>query len=185
MNNFSHETATILIIDHDPIMLTGIAAVLNMSGYECLCARNRETAVKAAQGNALDLIICDVSLAGESGMELCQDLVQMTGMEDVPLMFMSSAQGPDIIRKSEEMGGAYFLRKPFDPTVLIEVVGRALWMPHLVHSRVQQLQAEHSPVHAAHGTPSPMANPAAHASATASRLARTMQAINGLKMPMA
>lgn len=186
MNSISNESASILIIDNDPIMLTGIAAVLNMSGYECFCARNRETAIKAAQGNPLDLIISDVSLGGECGIELCQEMLHEMGMDDVPVMFMSSAQGPDIIRKAETMGGAYFLRKPFDPAVLIEVVGRALWMPHLVQSRVQQLQAEKPAVHAPHeSTPAPLAASANHSSTTATRLARTMQAINGLKMPLA
>ena len=49
MSSTSQEHAVILIIDDDAITLTDIATVLNMSGYECHCARDRETATKAAR----------------------------------------------------------------------------------------------------------------------------------------
>src|SRR3954471_9270792 len=141
MSSIPQEPAIVLIIDDDPITLTGIAAVLNMSGYECHCARDREAAMKGGRTLALDLIICDVNLAGESGLALCRELRHEPGMDDVPVMFMSSAQIPDIVRRSHDGGGPYSLRKPFDPEVLIELVGKALWMPHLVQSRISRVQA--------------------------------------------
>jgi CheY-like chemotaxis protein len=136
MPSLAHEPAVILIIDNDPIMLTGIAAVLNMSGYECHCARDAAAATKAVKALALDLIICDVDLGRDSGLELCGQLRQLPGVEDVPMMFISANQTPDIVRRTHAAGGAYYLRKPFDPEVLIELVSKALWMPHLVQSRV-------------------------------------------------
>jgi len=53
----------------------------------------------------------------------------------VPVMFLSGAQIPDIIRRSHAAGGTYYLRKPFDPEVLLELIQKALWMPHLAGSR--------------------------------------------------
>src|SRR5688572_4370139 len=99
MSSSSQEPAVILIIDDDAITLTGIAAVLNMSGYECHCARDREAAAKGVRTLPLDLIICDVNLAGESGLALCRDLRREPGLDEVPVMFMSSAQIPDIVRR--------------------------------------------------------------------------------------
>jgi DNA-binding response OmpR family regulator len=141
MNSLATEPAVILIIDNDPIMMTGLAAILDMSGYECHCARGPEAALKAVRTLPLDLILCDVNLGCESGIELCRELREQPGMDDVPLMFMSSAQGPDIVRRSTEAGAAYYLRKPFDPAVLLDLVSKALWMPHLVQSRVNQVHA--------------------------------------------
>lgn len=141
VNSLANEPAVILIIDEDALTLTGVAAVLNMSGHECHCARDRVAAMKAARTLALDLIICDVDLAAESGLDLCRDLRLEPGLDDVPVMFISASQGPDIVRRSHEAGGAYYLRKPFDPDVLIELVNKALWLPHLVQTRVTRLQA--------------------------------------------
>jgi CheY-like chemotaxis protein len=50
----------------------------------------------------------------------------------VPVIFLSAAQIPHIVRRAREAGGTYYLRKPVDPDVLIELVDKALWMPHLV-----------------------------------------------------
>ncbi len=139
-------SAAILVIDNDPIQLTGTAAVLNMAGYECWCARDREAAMKAARTQPLDLILCDVQLGKESGLDLCRDLRTIPGCDDIPVMFASNSQLPDVIRRSSEMGSAYFLRKPFDPDVLIELVGKAMWMPHLVSARLNQVSAHKVPM---------------------------------------
>ena len=125
MQTLQSNPAVVLIIDSDPITMTGMAAVLDMSGYECHCARGEEAAMKAAKTLPLDLIICDVNLAGESGLDLCQSIRQQDGLSDVPLMFVSSAQRPDIIRRTHEAGAAYYLRKPFDPEELLRAVRRA------------------------------------------------------------
>lgn len=137
MQSFQPNSAVILIIDSDPITMTGMAAVLDMSGYECHCARGREAAMKAAATLPLDLIVCDANLNGESGLDLCQEIRETETLSDVPLMFVSSSQRPDIIRRTHEAGAAYYLRKPFDPEVLIELVNKALWMPHLVRTRIE------------------------------------------------
>ncbi|MBM4003238.1 MAG: response regulator [Planctomycetes bacterium] len=129
--------AAILIIDSDAITLTAMAAVLDMSGYECHCAQDFEAALKALQSNPIDLMICDVNLRGASGLEMCRDLKLTGNCPDIPQLFVSAQQVPDIIRRVHDAGGSYYLRKPFDPYVLIELVEKALWMPHLVRSRIR------------------------------------------------
>jgi len=137
MTTLARDKAIILIVDSDPVLLTGSAAVLHTAGYECHCARDTQAALKAARTLPLDLIICDVLLGSESGLDLCRHIRKQPGCVDVPVMFVSSQQLPDIIRRSYEAGGAYYLRKPFDPEVLIELVSKALWMPHLVSGKLR------------------------------------------------
>ena len=132
--------AVILVIDDDPLTLTGVAATLDMAGYECHCARDAEAALKATRSLNLDLIICDVNVGQENGLELCRELRSEAGHEDVPVLFVSGAQLPDIVRRTHDAGGTYYLRKPFDPDVLVELVSKALWMPHLVKSRVDRIE---------------------------------------------
>jgi DNA-binding response OmpR family regulator len=148
MYTMPHNPAVILIVDPDPLTLTGIAATLDMAGYECHCARDAEAAIKAARSLNLDLIICDLNVGGENGLALSQELCREHSSPDVPVMFVSSSQAPDVVRRVHEAGGAYYLRKPFDPDVLVELVGKALWMPHLVRARLNRLEK-------ASGTPRP------------------------------
>ncbi len=140
MHSMPQHPAVILVIDDDALTLTGTAAALDMAGYECHCARDAAAARKLARSLSLDLIICDVSIQRESGLELCRELRLENNNSDAPLLFVSGNQAPDIIRRTHDAGGAYYLRKPFDPDVLIELVGTALWMPHLVQSRMQRIE---------------------------------------------
>ena len=141
MYTMPQNPAVILIVDPDPLTLTGMAATLDMAGYECHCARDPEAAIKAARSLTLDLIICDLNIGGESGLALSQELVREHDGSDVPVMFVSTSQAPDIVRRVHEAGGAYYLRKPFDPDVLVELVGKALWMPHLVRARLNRTES--------------------------------------------
>jgi DNA-binding response OmpR family regulator len=167
MKPLARPSAELLLIDNDPLTLMGAAAVLDMAGYACHCARDRQAATKAAQSIALDLVICDVNLGSESGLELCRDLRSYPGMQDVPVMFVSTSQLPDIVRRSHEAGGAYYLRKPFDPEVLVELVGKALWLPHIVQSRLAMHQPAPQPVRPPKGMRS------------------TLELLSGIRMPLA
>lgn len=186
----SRPAAEILLVDHDPLTLTATAAVLDRAGHIVHQARDRQTALKAGRTIGLDLIVCDVNLGSESGLDLCRDLRRLPGMEDVPVMFVSASQLPDIVRRSHEAGGAYYLRKPLDPDVLIELIDKALWLPHLVQSRLSMHQANAQPMPAPRSLPLPVgegrgegqtkerrAMPAPHSSIAA--------AITGIRLPRA
>lgn len=166
MTTLAREPAEILLIDGDPFARTAAESVLSAAGYCVFAAAERSAALKHARSEALDLVICDVNLAGQSGLEVCRELRKLPGMLDVPVMFVSSTQVPDIVRRSHEAGGAYYLRKPLDPEVLIDLVGKALWMPHLVQTRL----AMHEP--AIQPMPPPQHNVRA-------------AAVQGLRMPLA
>jgi len=133
--------ALILVIDDEADVLGQVAAVLNAAGYTCHPCSTAEAALEFARHHVPDLILSDVNLRGRSGLELCEQIKEDPALNDVPLMFLSGAQIPDIIRRSHALGGTYYLRKPFDPEVLLELIDKALWMPHLVRSRADRNQA--------------------------------------------
>ena len=87
--------AVILVIDDDPLTLTAVAAMLHLAGNECHCARDREAAVKAARSLKPDVIVCDIDLDRENGLDLCRELKQKHGLEDVAIVFLSSSESPE------------------------------------------------------------------------------------------
>jgi response regulator RpfG family c-di-GMP phosphodiesterase len=112
----------ILAIDDHPEVLTEIARILHRVGYGCQRASDMESAGRAVQAAVPDLIIADVNLAGHSGLAFCDELKRRHDMEEVPVMFLSAMQTPDIIRRADGSGGTYYLRKPFDAPVFVELV---------------------------------------------------------------
>jgi len=124
----------ILAIDCHPEVLGEIARILHRVGYECHRASDMESAAAAVASAVPDLIVSDVTLNGHSGIAFCEQLKHRFELEEVPVMFLSAMQSPDIIRRADRPGGTYYLRKPFDAPVFVELVEktRRAPRPHLV-----------------------------------------------------
>lgn len=168
MKTIAREAAEILVIDEDLPAAASVATALDAAGHVVFQASDRMAALKIARTEPLDLVICDVNVGGDSGLELCRELRRLPGMQDVPVMFVSRTQLPDIVRRSHEAGAAYYLRKPLDPDVLVDLVGKALWLPHLVQTRLSM----HDP--APHPVPPPRKKVNARSAA-----------VQGIRLPMA
>jgi CheY-like chemotaxis protein len=121
--------AVVLAIDDDPDDVADLTRILGVGGYACHCCRDLQSAIAQFRQIRPDLVLADLSLAGPNGHELTDLLRREIGYVDVPLMFLSRAQGPDIIHRHGPCGGSYYLRKPFDVVVLLELIDKALWSP--------------------------------------------------------
>jgi DNA-binding response OmpR family regulator len=121
--------AFVLVIDDDAANAADMTRILGMGGYECHCCRDLDSAFSQFRATPPDLVIADLSIVGPKGWRLTELLRREIGYVEVPLMFLSRRQVPDIIHRQGEYGGAYYLRKPFDLVVLLELVDKALWSP--------------------------------------------------------
>jgi CheY-like chemotaxis protein len=122
----SREQAVVMVIDGDQQILAALGHALGQAGYSANCCCDAEAAVAAVGQTPPHLIIADVNLRGVGGIQLCDRIRQRDGLADVPVMFLSATQAPDIIRRSYAAGAAYFVRKPFDVDVLLELAETAL-----------------------------------------------------------
>lgn len=125
---------TILAIDDEADVLAQIANIAHQAGYSCRCANDAQSATEAMRQATPDLIISGINLAGQSGVAVCEQIKRQAGHAEVPVMFLSAAQGPDIIRRADAVGGTYYLRKPFDAPVFLQLVEKARLVPHLVQA---------------------------------------------------
>jgi CheY-like chemotaxis protein len=137
MSTIQKEQPLILVVDDEPAVLGDVATVLTAAGFACHCCTTADMAIAKARLSPPDLILSDIHLHDRSGLEMCEQIRQINALENVPVMFLSGAQIPDIIRRSHAAGGTYYLRKPFDPDVLVELINKALWMPHVVAHRAR------------------------------------------------
>lgn len=126
----------ILVIDSDELSLTALKAILSTSDYRVHAATAPDAAISAASYCPIDLIICDANVGGCYGTSIVAEIHKLPDRNDVPVMFSSQGQGPDIIRRRYDFGGAYHIKKPFDAKLLIDLVERALWMPALVQTHI-------------------------------------------------
>ena len=126
----------ILVVESDPIELTGLAASLHMAGNDVISARGPETALKAVRTTCFDLAVVNVNLCGRSGEKLREEIRTLDLNRETPYLFLSDKQKPDVILRRYENEGVFHLRTPFDVTVFLDLVDRAMWLPHLVTAHI-------------------------------------------------
>jgi CheY-like chemotaxis protein len=129
MKDYADRKILVLVIEEQQEILDKAVSALAAADYSTCCATSSEKALAAAAETPPDLIIADVGLTDISGMELCEQIRRIPGLESVPVMYLSGGQIPDIIRRHDQMGGSYHIRKPFDPDVLVELIDKTLQMP--------------------------------------------------------
>ncbi len=103
MNDDHGSRLNILAIDDAADVLGKISAIAAEAGYTCRCVRDAQGARDSVRQATPDLIISAISLAGHSGVAICDELKQQIGHADLPVMFLSAAQGPDIIRRATRL----------------------------------------------------------------------------------
>ena len=134
----------VLVIDDEMNILNELVDFLQKRGYETTSCLTAEDALETARKDDFDLIISDINLGVANGLELCQQIHEIEQSHETPVIFLSGAQIPDIIRRSHSAGGTYYVRKPFDPEVMLELIDKAMWLPalannHLRHAPKQEM----------------------------------------------
>lgn len=139
-----HVAATALIIDADPLMLTAVGAVLDMQGHRCVLARNESMALQSIAAGQFDVIILSIEQLHNG----CEFAAQLRGPDinrDVPIIFLVPELTPAGLQKLSAQGGVFCLLKPIDPYALIDLVEKALWMPHVAKGRTAAPSVHLSP----------------------------------------
>jgi DNA-binding response OmpR family regulator len=127
--------STILLVERDPLMLTAMASVLNMQGHRAILARTEDVALHAIDADQLDVIILSIQDL-PSGCEFANRLRSSHRNQDVPIIFIVPELSPAWTSQLHSHGGVYSLLQPVDPHDLIDLVERALWLPHVANGKI-------------------------------------------------
>jgi DNA-binding response OmpR family regulator len=132
MKYLQQQRSLILVVDDQAEVWDELATLLTSANLACRCCTTAEDGIEAAEIRPPDLIICDIHLHGHSGLDMCERIRENSAFKAVPVMFLCRAQVPDVIRRRDPLGSTYYLRRPFDPEVLVELIDTALGSPQLV-----------------------------------------------------
>jgi len=114
----------ILIVDDEPSILSSFASLLRDEGYRPEAADTAERASRLLESTGFDLILLDLQLPGQSGLEFLRELRENPL---APKVLVVSGQA-DIAAAldSVRLGAIDFLEKPVPPEKLIASVSAAL-----------------------------------------------------------
>ena len=107
----------IVIIDDDKKIRDLIKQYLNDQGFECFTGEHGKDLDQVIQKKAIDLIILDLMLPNESGLDICKRI--RVNKVNIPII-MLTAKGDEVDRIiGLEMGADDYLPKPFNPRELL------------------------------------------------------------------
>ena len=117
---------TILIIDDDDAQSFALAWRLQSQGYETLTSNEGRRGLILAKSERPDVILLDLQLPDMDGLEICEQLSDSSATCGIPVIIVSGSDRSDIVKKSRAAGCDYYLRKPYDPSVVLMLVERAI-----------------------------------------------------------
>jgi two-component system phosphate regulon response regulator OmpR len=110
------DPAHILVVDDDARLRALLQRFLTEQGFRVSTAENAASARAALADMAFDLLVLDVMMPGETGLELTAAL-RAEGQE-VPILMLTARGAPDDRIAGLEQGVDDYLAKPFDPREL-------------------------------------------------------------------
>ncbi len=118
--------ASILVIDDDPIMTAILSESLEQDGHEVLEADTGSGGLLLAADEQPDLILLDLMLPDQTGYEVCRQLKERRSTRDIPVIFLTSAEGEENELRGFNEGAVDFLFKPIKKPLLCARVNSAL-----------------------------------------------------------
>jgi two-component system phosphate regulon response regulator OmpR len=116
MSKPNDDAPHILVVDDDTRIRTLLRQFLTEQGFRVAIAANAAEARKNLEGLDFDLIVLDVMMPGESGVELTRALRER---RDVPVLMLTALSETDSRVAGLEAGADDYLPKPFDPRELV------------------------------------------------------------------
>ena len=110
------DTAHLLVVDDDARLRALLQRFLAEQGFRVSTAPDAAAARAALAAVAFDLVVLDVMMPGESGLELAESLRR--GGREVPILMLTARGAPDDRVAGFEHGADDYLQKPFDPREL-------------------------------------------------------------------
>lgn len=121
---FSQATGSILVVDDDAAVRRFLVDVLSQAGYDVRDVASGWEARHALEHDAIALVLSEVSMPRETGL----DLIRFTAAEhpQTATLLMSALEDPGVARAAMDCGACGFLSKPLSRSAVLIGVMNAL-----------------------------------------------------------
>jgi two-component system phosphate regulon response regulator OmpR len=116
MEALPDNAAHILIVDDDQGIRSLLARYLFDKGFRVTTAEDAACARAAMRGLTFDVVILDVMMPGESGLDLARELKTIS---NIPICMMTALVDPEQRVEGLEAGVDDYVAKPFEPRELL------------------------------------------------------------------
>ncbi len=101
----------ILIIEDDPIAIRILQQHFVADEVEFLLAADAAEGIQKAHENKPDLVILDVTVGGQSGLDVLEKIRHAPATASIPVIVFSAVDREDIVAEAKELGAADYIVK--------------------------------------------------------------------------
>jgi putative two-component system response regulator len=139
LEEVSREPTTVLILDDDDTFRRSLSRILTGAGYVCLGAATASEARARLDADArVAVLLCDIRIPGESGLELLATL--SADFPDLAVIMTTGLDDPRAAEVAFETGAYGYLIKPFTPNEILIALAGARQRRRLEAGRPNQLR---------------------------------------------
>jgi len=125
----------ILIVEDDALISELYSSQLALCGYVVDTALDGRTGEALLQDNDYDLLLLDIMLPAQNGLNILKDIKQDRRLADLPVILLSNLDQGSVIDRALELGAVrYLVKANYTPKDLITVVAEILPLPSSGHS---------------------------------------------------
>jgi two-component system, sensor histidine kinase and response regulator len=131
---------TMLVVDDEEGPRMSLRVIFK-DDYDILVANDGATAIELAQNHKIDVAVCDIRMAGMSGIEVLERLKYVNPAIEV--VMMTAFETTDTMRQALRLRACDYINKPFDISTMRAAVSSAMQRRTLeseIHNNAEQLQ---------------------------------------------
>ncbi|HUB93502.1 MAG TPA: response regulator transcription factor [Verrucomicrobiae bacterium] len=107
---------TILVIEDEPSIREFEVTYLRDAGYETVEASDGQSAIDIFKSQKIDLAVIDINLPKVGGFEVCKTIRSSSA---TPILIVTARDSDEDEVKGLTMGADDYIKKPFNPNVLV------------------------------------------------------------------
>ncbi len=118
------EHATILVVEDDGHLLSGIRDILELEGYAVVTASDGEKALGKLHGmdQLPDLIVSDIMMPNMDGIELLEQVREVDEFISIPFIYLTARGEKTDIQRGKKLGVDDYVVKPFNADDLLVAI---------------------------------------------------------------
>ena len=124
VKGISQDKPRIMIVDDEEPIRRLLGSILKMNGDTCTLAADAKEARTFLKDQRFDLILCDVTMPGESGIDFIRYV--LSKYPETAAIMVTAVDDPDVAEAALEFGAYGYIIKPFESNEVMINVSNAL-----------------------------------------------------------
>lgn len=118
------KSGKVLVLDDEQIVLDSVTRILEDENYEVRTCRKGEEAVEILKEGGFDILITDLKMPGMDGLQAMEAMAEVD--PDLSMIMFTAYSTVDSAVKAMKLGAVDYIRKPFTPDQLVELVTKVM-----------------------------------------------------------